>query len=403
MQSPTSTSTSTNSDGDSIKKFGLLSYVYILFKDNWKLILSISTIICWLTVWAYIKHFNRLDLFIELIGNNKTDLIFIIFSFIPICFILLFILNLSGLISVIYLKLFDFDNSEHNKHSYKWIFILIPIVTSILPLILFLFLPEAGFSYIDNFINLVGCFCLIVLFPIKFYFEIKPHKYVKKVNKLFCFIFLFYFPFIIFRITGMKFMFYFVGGKLTIICIISILFIALIFTLISLTPLLFYFIELNKNKSSDQPDLNYDIIIKKSFCTSIGALVLMFIILNKTFVFSSYAALRLLGVVDLNSVYEFSLVKNDETVMKLANNEWKFNYEFNDQISLTGNIGFHLGDIYFICKEGVKEMFMESLRYDLAKQEINSFDNKLCISFNKNDINIVQIKTQNNNQQSTKK
>lgn len=397
MQSPTST----NSGVDSIKKFGLLSYIYILFKENWKLVLSISTIICWLTVWAYIKHFNRLDQFIELIGNNKTDLIFIIFSFIPICFILLFMLNLSGWISVIYLKLFDFDNSEHNKHNYKWIFILIAIIASILPLILFMSLGEAEFSYIDNIINVVGCVLLIVLFLVKLYCEIKPHKDVKKVNILFCFIFLFYFPFIIFRITGMKFMFYFVGGKLTIICIISILFIALIFALISLTPLLFYFIELNKNKSSDQPDLNYDIIIKKSFCTSIGALVLMFIILNKTFVFSSYAALRLLGIVDLNSVYEFSLVKNDVTVMKLANNEWKFNYEFNDQISVTGNIGFHLGDIYLICKEGANEMFMESLRYDLAKQEIKPIDNKACIFFKNDEVNIIQIKAQNNNEQST--
>lgn len=398
MQSPTSTST--NSAGDFIKKFGLIYYVYIFFKENWKLVLSISIIICWLTVWAYIKHFNRLDLFIELIGNNKTDLIFIIFSFIPICFILLFILNLSGWISVIYLKLFDFDNNEknaNNKHSYKWIFILIPIVASILPLMLFLFLPEAWFSDIDNFINLVGCFCLIVLFPVKFYFEIKPYKYLKEVNKLFCFIFLFYFPFIIFRITGMKFMFYFVGGKLTTICIILILFIALIFTLISLTPLLFYFTELNKNKSSDQPHLNYYTIIKKIFCTSIGSLVLMFIILNKTFVFSSYAALRLLGVVDLNSVYEFSLVKNDVTVMKLANNNWKFNYEFNDHIIVTGNIGFHLGDIYLICKEKEKELFMESLRYDFAKQEIKPIDNKACISFKKDEINIIQIKQQNEN------
>lgn len=181
--------------------------------------------------------------------------------------------------------------------------------------------------------------------------------------------------------------------------ILLISLIILIFIAIFITPLYVYLTNIEENKLLDPRDSVYK-TIKNSFWASIITLVLVFIILNKAFVFSCYAALRLLGVVDLNSVYEFSLVKNDETVMKLANNEWKFNYEFNDQISVTGNIGFHLGNIYLICKEGAKEMFMESLRYDFAKQEIKPIDNKACIFFKNDEVNIIQVKAQNNNEQS---
>lgn len=59
-----------------------------------------------------------------------------------------------------------------------------------------------------------------------------------------------------------------------------------------------------------------------------------------------------------------------------------------------------MGDIYFICKPETEGKFIKSLKFDFEKRQFNPFDNKLCISFNKNDINIVQIKAQNNNQQS---
>jgi hypothetical protein len=64
-------------------------------------------------------------------------------------------------------------------------------------------------------------------------------------------------------------------------------------------------------------------IIRNSFFVSIGTLLLIFVMLNKVFIFSSYKTLEFLGIVNLNSVYEFSLVKNDMTIMKLASNEWK--------------------------------------------------------------------------------
>jgi hypothetical protein len=138
-------------------------------------------------------------------------------------------------------------------------------------------------------------------------------------------------------------------------------------------------------------------IIRNSFFVSIGTLLLIFVMLNKVFIFSSYKTLEFLGIVNLNSVYEFSLVKNDMTIMKLASNEWKIEYEFNDLIDIKGSIGFHLGDIYLICKEDTKEMFMESLQYDLAKNRYMAFDNKAYITFNKDDINIIQIKLKSNN------
>lgn len=203
-----------------------------------------------------------------------------------------------------------------------------------------------------------------------------------------------------FHITGMFLIFRFVTGELTCLSFILISLIIFVFAVISQTPLFFYFRNIEKNELLDKNDLFNNIIIKSIF-VSIVVLVLVFILLNKVFVFSSYAALRLLGVVDLNSVYEFSLVKNDVTVMKLAENEWKFDYEFHDQISLKGSIGFHLGDIYFICKEGTNEMFMSSLHYDLAKQKIRPIDNKACIFFKNNEVNIIKIKAQNNNEQST--
>lgn len=385
--------TPTNSSDDSNKKFNLL----LLLKENWKFVSIISTIICGITLWVYLKHFNRLDLFIELVKDNKIDLIFIIFSFIPICFSLLFILNLSGWISVIYLDLLDF---QHNEYSHKWSLIFIPIFASALPIILFL-CKDYLLKIDDNSVNFLGCVFLTILFCfIFFYFKVKSNKNVKFVNKIVCFACLFFLPFTMFHITGMFLIFRFVTGELTCLSFILISLIIFVFAVISQTPLFFYFRNIEKNELLDKNDLFNNIIIKSIF-VSIVVLVLVFILLNKVFVFSSYAALRLFGVVDLNSVYEFSLVKNDVTVMKLAENEWKFDYEFHDQISLKGSIGFHLGDIYLICKEGANEMFMESLRYDLAKQEIKPIDNKACIFFKNDEVNIIQIKAQNNNGQST--
>jgi hypothetical protein len=152
-------------------------------------------IICYVNLWAYVNHLNRLDLFIELVRNNKTDLIVIIFPFILICFCFLIILNLSGWTNVIYLDLFDF---QHNEYSHKWFIIFTPICASALPIILFL--CEIYFLKMDN--SEIGSFiCIGITFLLNivlFYVITKRNGSVKLKNEIISFCSLFFYHFLYF-------------------------------------------------------------------------------------------------------------------------------------------------------------------------------------------------------------
>lgn len=191
MQSPIST----NSDGDSIKKIGLfllLFDLYIFFKRNWKLVLSILVIICWLILRTYFNHFNRLDPFIELVTDNKLNLIFIIFPFILVCLSLLIILNMPGWLCIIYLNLINF---KHGEYRNKYFVILIPVCASFFPIFIFLCISYS-FNIEENYqfyLFLGGLFVTFIICVVIYVINIKFNEKIKLEKKVACFSCLFFY------------------------------------------------------------------------------------------------------------------------------------------------------------------------------------------------------------------
>lgn len=193
-----------------------------------------------------------------------------------------------------------------------------------------------------------------------------------------------------FYTTVLLVVFKFVTGSLSLQSIGLVSGLIFLFAIISLIPLICYFFNIHNKKFSDKNDLLVR-TMKGSFYTNIIALFTVFVVFQKTFIFASYVTLRLLGITDLSSVYEYGIIKNDVNTLKLQKNKWDIVDDSNNLSLVKGTIGFHLGDIYLICKENFKETFLNSLKHDLADNNPFFTDNKNCIDFNQKEISVLHI------------
>ena len=80
--------------------------------------------------------------------------------------------------------------------------------------------------------------------------------------------------------------------------------------------------------------------------------------------------------------------------MKLQQNKWDVEDDSNNLFLVKGTVGFHLGDIYLICKKDFKQTFLESLKYDFSDNKPYYIDDKNCIAFNQNEISVLHIERQ---------
>lgn len=374
------------------KKIDILS----ILKKNWQTVLTILVVTCALILWSYLNHLNRQHLFIDVIKENKTDLIIFIFPFIFVCFLSLILLNSSGINTVIYLNELEFYNYQISFFRSALLTIIAALAPAI-PIIIFLcwsyFFHQEKVN--ENLFSL-SIFVIIILATLCFFVILKKVKLENKTNSwkiFFHSISLSLFPFLIFYTTVLLLVCKFVTGSLSWQSIGLVSWLILFLAIISLTPLICYFYHIIKKKFSDKNDLLIR-TIKSSFYIGIIELFTVFIIFQKTFIFASYLTLQLLGITDLSSVYEYGIIKNNVNKLKLQQNKWDAEDNANNLFLIKGTIGFHLGDIYLICKKDFKKTFLDSLKYDFSDNKPTFIHDENCIAFNQNEISILHIEKQ---------
>lgn len=367
--------------------------IFLILKKNWQIIFIILVVTCALILWSYLNHLNRQHLFIDLIRESKTDLIIVIFPFTLVCFLSLILLSSSGFQTAIYLNELEFYNYPI---SFRWFVLLIIIsaLTSTLPTTFILywsyFFPE---EKLNGHLLLLSIFVLIIFTTSCCFLILRTVKLKNKTNRWKIFLYSIgfsFFPFLMFYTTVLLVVFNFVTGSLSWQSIGLVSGLIFLFAIISLIPLICYFFYIHNKKFSDKNDLLVR-TMKGSFYTNIIALFTVFVVFQKTFIFASYVTLRLLGITDLSSVYEYGIIKNDVNTLKLLKNKWDIEDDSNNLFLVKGTIGFHLGGIYLICKEDFKETFLNSLKRDLADNKHIFTDDKNCIAFNQNEISVLHI------------
>ena len=381
-----------NQQKNKTKKIDIL----LILKKNWQMIFIMLVVICALILWSYLNHLNRQHLFIDLIRESKTDLIIFIFPFTFVCFLSLILLSSSGFNTVIYLNELEFYNYQISFRR-SALLIIISALASTLPIIIVLcwsyFFPKE--KVIEKLLPL-SIFVIVILTTLCFFVILKTVKLENKSNSwkiFFHSISLSCFPFLIFYTTVLLLVSKFVTGSLSWQSIGLVSWLIFFLAIISLTPLICYFYNIHNKKFSDKNDLLVR-TIKGSFYTGIITLFTIFIIFQKIFIFASYLTLQLLGITDLSSVYEYGIIKNNVNTLKLQQNKWDVEDDANNLFLVKGTIGFHLGDIYLICKKDFKQTFLESLKYDFSDNTPTFIDDENCIAFNQNEISILHIKKQ---------
>ena len=371
--------------------------ILLILKKNWQMIFIMLVVICALILWSYLNHLNRQHLFIDLIRESKTDLIIFIFPFTFVCFLSLILLSSSGINTVIYLNELEFYNYQISFLRYV-LLIIISALASTFPVTFALcwsyFFPEQ--EKLNGELLLLISFGIVIFTTLCCFVILRTVKLENKTNnwKIFSYsIWLSFLPLLIFYTTVLLLFFKFVTGSLSWQNIGLVSWLIFFLAIVSLIPLIFYFYNIHNKKFSDKNDLLVR-TIKGSFYTGIIALFTVFIIFQKTFIFASYLTLQLLGITDLSSVYEYGIIKNNVNTLKLQQNKWDFEDDANNLFLVKGTIGFHLGDIYLICKKDFKQTFLESLKYDFSDNEPYHIDDKNCIAFNQNEISVLHIERQ---------
>ena len=371
--------------------------ILLILKKNWQMVFIMLVVTCALILWSYLNHLNRQHLFIDLIRESKTDLIIFIFPFSFVCFLSLILLSCSGFNTVIYLNELEFYNYQISFLRYV-LLIIISALASTFPTTFALcwsyFFPEQE-KVNGNLLHL-SSFVIVVFTTLCCFVILRTVKLENKTNnwKIFLYsIWLFFFPLLIFYTTVLLLVFKFVTGSLSWQSIGLVSWLIFFLAIVSLIPLICYFYHIHNKKFSDKNDLLVH-TIKGSFYTGIIALFTVFIIFQKTFIFASYLTLQLLGITDLSSVYEYGIIKNNVNTLKLQQNKWDVEDDANNLFLVKGTIGFHLGDIYLICKKDFKKTFLDSLKYDFANNKPTFIDDKNCIAFNQNEISVLHIERQ---------
>lgn len=382
-----------NQQKNKTKKIDIL----LILKKNWQMIFIMLVVICALILWSYLNHLNRQHLFIDLIRESKTDLIIFIFPFTFVCFLSLILLSSSGFNTVIYLNELEFYNYQISFLRYV-LLIIISALASTFPVTFALcwsyFFPEQ--EKLNGELLLLISFGIFIFTTLCCFVILRTVKLENKTNnwKIFSYsIWLSFLPLLIFYTTVLLLFFKFVTGSLSWQNIGLVSWLIFFLAIVSLIPLIFYFYNIHNKKFSDKNDLLVR-TIKGSFYTGIIALFTVFIIFQKTFIFASYLTLQLLGITDLSSVYEYGIIKNNVNILKLKQNKWDVEDDANNLFLVKGTIGFHLGDIYLICKKDFKQTFLESLKYDFSDNKPTFIDDENCIAFNQNEISILHIKKQ---------
>lgn len=382
-----------NQQKNKTKKIDIL----LILKKNWQMIFIMLVVICALILWSYLNHLNRQHLFIDLIRESKTDLIIFIFPFTFVCFLSLILLSSSGFNTVIYLNELEFYNYQISFLRYV-LLIIISALASTFPVTFALcwsyFFPEQ--EKLNGELLLLISFGIFIFTTLCCFVILRTVKLENKTNnwKIFSYsIWLSFLPLLIFYTTVLLLFFKFVTGSLSWQNIGLVSWLIFFLAIVSLIPLIFYFYNIHNKKFSDKNDLLVR-TIKGSFYTGIIALFTVFIIFQKTFIFASYLTLQLLGITDLSSVYEYGIIKNNVNTLKLQQNRWDFEDDANNLFLVKGTIGFHLGDIYLICKKDFKQTFLDSLKYDFSDNKPTFIDDENCIAFNQNEISILHIKRQ---------
>ena len=371
--------------------------ILLILKKNWQMVFIMLVVTCALILWSYLNHLNRQHLFIDLIRESKTDLIIFIFPFTFVCFLSLILLSSSGINTVISLNELEFYNYQISFLRYV-LLIIISALASTFPTTFALcwsyFFPEQ--EKVNGNLLLLSSFVIVVFTTLCCFVILRTVKLENKTNnwKIFLYsIWLFFFPLLIFYTTVLLLVFKFVTGSLSWQSIGLVSWLIFFLAIVSLMPLFCYFYNINNKKFSDKNDLLAR-IMKGSFYTGIIALFTVFIIFQKTFIFASYLTLQLLGITDLSSVYEYGIIKNNVNTLKLQQNKWDVEDDANNLFLVKGTIGFHLGDIYLICKKDFKKTFLDSLKYDFADNKPTFIDDKNCIAFNQNEISVLHIERQ---------
>jgi len=382
-----------NQQKNKTKKIDIL----LILKKNWQMIFIMLVVICALILWSYLNHLNRQHLFIDLIRESKTDLIIFIFPFTFVCFLSLILLSSSGFNTVIYLNELEFYNYQISFLRYV-LLIIISALASTFPVTFALcwsyFFPEQ--EKLNGELLLLISFGIFIFTTLCCFVILRTVKLENKTNnwKIFSYsIWLSFLPLLIFYTTVLLLFFKFVTGSLSWQNIGLVSWLIFFLAIVSLIPLIFYFYNIHNKKFSDKNDLLVR-TIKGSFYTGIIALFTVFIIFQKTFIFASYLTLQLLGITDLSSVYEYGIIKNNVNILKLKQNKWDVEDDANNLFLVKGTIGFHLGDIYLICKKDFKQTFLESLKYDFSDNKPTFIDDENCIAFNQNEISILHIEKQ---------
>ena len=382
-----------NQQKNKTKKIDIL----LILKKNWQMIFIMLVVICALILWSYLNHLNRQHLFIDLIRESKTDLIIFIFPFTFVCFLSLILLSSSGFNTVIYLNELEFYNYQISFLRYV-LLIIISALASTFPVTFALcwsyFFPEQ--EKLNGELLLLISFGIFIFTTLCCFVILRTVKLENKTNnwKIFSYsIWLSFLPLLIFYTTVLLLFFKFVTGSLSWQNIGLVSWLIFFLAIVSLIPLIFYFYNIHNKKFSDKNDLLVR-TIKGSFYTGIIAVFTVFIIFQKTFIFASYLTLQLLGITDLSSVYEYGIIKNNVNILKLKQNKWDVEDDANNLFLVKGTIGFHLGDIYLICKKDFKQTFLESLKYDFSDNKPTFIDDENCIAFNQNEISILHIKKQ---------
>lgn len=371
--------------------------ILLILKKNWQMVFIMLVVTCALILWSYLNHLNRQHLFIDLIRESKTDLIIFIFPFTFVCFLSLILLSSSGINTVIYLNELEFYNYQISFRC-SVLLIIISALTSTLPTTFILcwsyFFPEQ--EKVNGNLLLLSSFVIVVFTTSCCFLILRTVKLKNKTKswKIFLYsICLSFLPFLIFYTTVLLIVFKFVTGSLSWQSIGLVSWLIFFLAIVSLMPLFYYFYNINKKKFSDKNDLLAR-TMKGSFYTGIIALFTVFIIFQKTFIFASYLTLQLLGITDLSSVYEYGIIKNNVNTLKLQQNKWDVEDDANNLFLVKGTVGFHLGDVYLICKKDFKKTFLDSLKHDFADNKPIFINDKNCIAFNQNEISVLHIERQ---------